>query len=374
MPFQTGPIPSLQRSDPAESHDNHERPARPPHAKQSGVGPHAHSVSSRDSRFITAVFVLSACESTSEVKEDEVPDPTTTTDQQDSGATTQGAGTGTDTGGGFQGNPLDDPASLLSTRIVYFEYDSSEITGSIVRWSKRTAATWPTTRPRRDPGRSCRRARIARIQHCPWRTTRERRTPAHDPARCHRLAASRRVLRRGTTRRGRTRRIGVERATAASRSSTSAVDARTPRHDPREQCMPRRANREVRPEHADCAAQIPRANRGVSGAPPSHARLHGADRSGAGAGVRPDTPGGTQSPSSSALRPVGRRCSRCIRRCSDWSGRCESYAAKSSCKPTNRNRLQQRQRDLYLDVDQRTAGAGEQLCSGTAGSWSTGRG
>jgi len=75
---------------------------------------------------LTAVFVLSACESTSEVKEDEVPGPTT--DEQGSGATTSGAST--DTGGGFQGNPLDDPASLLATRIVYFEYDSSEIKGS----------------------------------------------------------------------------------------------------------------------------------------------------------------------------------------------------------------------------------------------------
>jgi peptidoglycan-associated lipoprotein len=37
------------------------------------------------------------------------------------------SGTGASTG--FQGDPLDDPASLLSNRVVYFEYDSSEIKG-----------------------------------------------------------------------------------------------------------------------------------------------------------------------------------------------------------------------------------------------------
>jgi peptidoglycan-associated lipoprotein len=41
------------------------------------------------------------------------------------GATTSGVGSGA----GFQGSPLDDPASLLSNRTVYFAYDSSEITG-----------------------------------------------------------------------------------------------------------------------------------------------------------------------------------------------------------------------------------------------------
>jgi hypothetical protein len=49
--------------------------------------------------------------------------PTEPSTQQ--GATTSGVGAG----GGFQGSPLDDPASLLSNRTVYFAYDSSEITG-----------------------------------------------------------------------------------------------------------------------------------------------------------------------------------------------------------------------------------------------------
>ena len=76
---------------------------------------------------LATVLFLSACESTSGIKEDEGAAPGTTTGSQDSGATTSGADAGT--GGGFRGNPLDDPASLLSTRTVYFEYDSAEIKG-----------------------------------------------------------------------------------------------------------------------------------------------------------------------------------------------------------------------------------------------------
>ncbi len=40
-----------------------------------------------------------------------------------SGATTQGVGAG----GVYAGDPLNDPASLLSTRIIYFTFDSSEV-------------------------------------------------------------------------------------------------------------------------------------------------------------------------------------------------------------------------------------------------------
>jgi len=75
---------------------------------------------------LAAVFALAACESTSGVKEPE-GGTTAPSGQPTDSATTSGAAT-TDSGG-FQGSPLDDPASLLSTRIVYFEYDSSEITG-----------------------------------------------------------------------------------------------------------------------------------------------------------------------------------------------------------------------------------------------------
>lgn len=34
---------------------------------------------------------------------------------------------GTGTGSGFQGDPLDDPSSVLYTRVVYFEFDRSDI-------------------------------------------------------------------------------------------------------------------------------------------------------------------------------------------------------------------------------------------------------
>jgi len=43
----------------------------------------------------------------------------------DKGAQAQGAGAG----GKFDGNPLNDPASLLSKRVVYFDFDSSAISG-----------------------------------------------------------------------------------------------------------------------------------------------------------------------------------------------------------------------------------------------------
>ena len=75
-----------------------------------------------------AVFVLSACESTSGVKDDPGA-PQGTSAEQAGQSESEVTATGTGPGTGFQGNPLDDPASLLSNRTVYFEYDSSEITG-----------------------------------------------------------------------------------------------------------------------------------------------------------------------------------------------------------------------------------------------------
>ena len=42
------------------------------------------------------------------------------------GATAAGT-TGTDAPGSFQGHPLDDPASPLAARTIYFEFDSSEV-------------------------------------------------------------------------------------------------------------------------------------------------------------------------------------------------------------------------------------------------------
>jgi peptidoglycan-associated lipoprotein len=72
---------------------------------------------------IGTVLALSACESTSGVKDEGQVQQPPVSDQ--SGTSTAGAGSAT--GSGFQGNPLDDPASLLSNRTIYFEYDSSDI-------------------------------------------------------------------------------------------------------------------------------------------------------------------------------------------------------------------------------------------------------
>jgi peptidoglycan-associated lipoprotein len=80
---------------------------------------------------LAAVLALSACESTSGVKEDEAAVPGAAKDQPEpeTGAAAATAGAATGPAGGFQGSPLDDPASLLANRTVYFDYDSSEIKG-----------------------------------------------------------------------------------------------------------------------------------------------------------------------------------------------------------------------------------------------------
>ncbi len=67
-------------------------------------------------------MILAACESTSDVKE-EAPVSTST----GTAAASSGTTTGATTGGGFTGSPLDDPNSLLSNRVVYFDYDQSVI-------------------------------------------------------------------------------------------------------------------------------------------------------------------------------------------------------------------------------------------------------
>jgi peptidoglycan-associated lipoprotein len=68
-------------------------------------------------------FVLTGCSTTGDSKSgDDVQ-------VEDRGADTGGdaSTTGMPGAGAFQGDPLDNPASPLSTRIIYFEYDSSEI-------------------------------------------------------------------------------------------------------------------------------------------------------------------------------------------------------------------------------------------------------
>ncbi len=75
---------------------------------------------------LACAALLAACETTSGMKDEPGAQPEPTQDQGTTSGTTQGAGAGA----AFQGDPLDDPASLLSTRVVYFEYDSSEILGA----------------------------------------------------------------------------------------------------------------------------------------------------------------------------------------------------------------------------------------------------
>ncbi len=75
---------------------------------------------------LVGAFVLSAgCSSTGDTKGD---DGAAVEDRSSgSTATDDASSTGLPSAGTFQGDPLDNPASPLSTRTIYFEYDSSEI-------------------------------------------------------------------------------------------------------------------------------------------------------------------------------------------------------------------------------------------------------
>lgn len=68
------------------------------------------------------VVLLTACAST---QESAVPEsaPVAAPTQSSSGAETMSAPAAT----GFQGNPLDDPNSLLSKRVIYFDFDRAEV-------------------------------------------------------------------------------------------------------------------------------------------------------------------------------------------------------------------------------------------------------
>ncbi len=73
---------------------------------------------------LAAVGLLAACEGTADTKgEEDIADTTATTDTGMGGATTQGLGAGS----GFEGDPLDDPSSVLANRVIYFDFDSSAI-------------------------------------------------------------------------------------------------------------------------------------------------------------------------------------------------------------------------------------------------------
>jgi len=71
----------------------------------------------------STVMTLAACGGDEATKGTEGGQPPAT--DQSAGASTTGSTSST--GAGFQGNPLDDPASLLSNRIVFFAYDVDQI-------------------------------------------------------------------------------------------------------------------------------------------------------------------------------------------------------------------------------------------------------
>lgn len=75
---------------------------------------------------LAAVGLLAACEGTAGTQGDEQGADSTASTTESTGtgsATTQGLGTGS----GFEGDPLDDPSSVLANRVVYFAFDSSAI-------------------------------------------------------------------------------------------------------------------------------------------------------------------------------------------------------------------------------------------------------
>ena len=78
---------------------------------------------------MAAAIILSACEGSMGTKEDTAtpaePAPVQTASASSSGSSGTTSGIGTQAG--FQGDPLDDPASLLSHRTIYFAFDSAEI-------------------------------------------------------------------------------------------------------------------------------------------------------------------------------------------------------------------------------------------------------
>jgi len=81
---------------------------------------------------VAAGVILAGCESTAErdagaaaVEDRGAPATETGGDAsgRDTGVETRGVGEA----GGFQGSPLEDPESPLAERVLYFEYDSSEV-------------------------------------------------------------------------------------------------------------------------------------------------------------------------------------------------------------------------------------------------------
>jgi peptidoglycan-associated lipoprotein len=89
---------------------------------------------------IIPALVLLGCGTSGEVQEEAAAGAATTatTGEAGAGAETSGVGTGAAATGeavtapaeaGFTGDPLDDPNSLLAKRVIYFDFDKSEIKG-----------------------------------------------------------------------------------------------------------------------------------------------------------------------------------------------------------------------------------------------------
>lgn len=88
--------------------------------------------------FIMAAMLFAGCSSTPVTSDVEVSDQSSTATSEGDSAQTAGAdgyGEGgdattmgaTDSSGEWQGSPLENPDSLLSTKVIYFELDSSDI-------------------------------------------------------------------------------------------------------------------------------------------------------------------------------------------------------------------------------------------------------
>jgi peptidoglycan-associated lipoprotein len=85
---------------------------------------------------IIPALVLLGCGTSGEVQEEAAGGAATTatTSETGAGAETSGVGTGAAATGetvapetGFTGDPLDDPNSLLAKRVIYFDFDKSDI-------------------------------------------------------------------------------------------------------------------------------------------------------------------------------------------------------------------------------------------------------
>jgi len=77
---------------------------------------------------IMSVFFLSACQQNANVRPDDAPVVDHSGTANGSDTTPGGANSSGLPGGGvYKGDPLDNPASPLATRTIYFDYDSSEI-------------------------------------------------------------------------------------------------------------------------------------------------------------------------------------------------------------------------------------------------------